>query len=143
MKIGFVVNSIGTETAHYTTTRLSMAAVNRGHEVWTMSVADFAYGPDGQVHARARGVSRPKYKSTDTFLAELKSDKARQERILVDELDVLMLRNDPSEESSREWARRAGVMFGRMATKSGVIVLNDPSGLLKAENKQYLEHFPE
>ena len=34
MRIGFVVNDVATEEAAYTTTRLAMTAVNRGHESW-------------------------------------------------------------------------------------------------------------
>ena len=36
MKIGFVVNDVLTEQTGYTTTRLGMWAVNRGHEVWVI-----------------------------------------------------------------------------------------------------------
>jgi glutathione synthase len=34
-------------------------------------------------------------------------------------------------------------MFGRLAMRHGVIVLNDPDGLAKAMNKMYFQHFPE
>jgi glutathione synthase len=55
-----------------------------------------------------------------------------------------MLRNDPaSEPSNRAWARNVGINFGRIATKHGVIVLNDPNGLSKASNKLYFQGFPE
>ena len=54
MKIGFVVNSIETELANYTTTRLAMAAVNRGHEAWLIGTGDLALDPDDHVRARAR-----------------------------------------------------------------------------------------
>ena len=43
MKIGFVVNDVRTEEAGFTTTRLGVAATNRGHEAWTISVGDLAY----------------------------------------------------------------------------------------------------
>jgi glutathione synthase len=36
MKIGFVVNDVRTEEPGYTTTRLAMAAINRGHEAWVI-----------------------------------------------------------------------------------------------------------
>ena len=39
MRVGFMVNDISTEEAGYTTCRLGMAAINRGHEVW-VSVRD-------------------------------------------------------------------------------------------------------
>ena len=61
MKIGFVVNHIETEHATYTTTRLAMAAVNRGHEAWLIGTGDLALDPDDYVRARA---GRPPRRST-------------------------------------------------------------------------------
>jgi glutathione synthase len=43
----------------------------------------------------------------------------------------------------RDWAKRSAVIFARLCLESGVIVLNDPNGLAKAETKLYLEQFPE
>jgi len=144
MRLGFVVNDIQTEEPGYTTTRLAMAALNRGHEVWVMGAGDFAYDPDENIHARARSLARKKYKSSDLFLKDLQSSKAKQERITVDDLDVLMLRNDPSADlMHRAWAQAAGITFGRVAMRHGVIVLNDPNGLSKAMNKMYFQLFPE
>ena len=60
MRIGFVVNDIATEEEGYTTTRLAMAAVNRGHEAWLIGTGDFAFDPDDYVRARARSVRRNK-----------------------------------------------------------------------------------
>lgn len=143
MKIGFVVNDIQTEEPGYTTTRLAMAAVNRGHEVWMMGAGDFAYDPDEDIHARARSVPKSKYSNSDLFLRDLKGKKAKTERITVDALDVLMLRNDPSADIvHRAWAQAAGITFGRVAMRHGVIVLNDPNGLSRAMNKMYFQLFP-
>jgi glutathione synthase len=41
MRIGFMVNDVQTEQAGYTTIRLAMSAVNRGHQVWFMGSGDF------------------------------------------------------------------------------------------------------
>ena len=54
MRIAFVVNDVMTEESGYTTTRLSMAAINRGHETWTLGVGDFVYDPCGAILAHAR-----------------------------------------------------------------------------------------
>lgn len=144
MRIGFIVNDVGTEEAGYTTTRLAMTAVNRGHETWLIGTGDLAYDPDGSIRARARSVTKKAYKSNKLFLAELQGPKARAARITVDDLDVLMLRNDPAEDRTRRsWAQTAGIMFGRAALRRGVIVLNDPDGLGKAINKMYFQLFPE
>lgn len=145
MRIGFVVNDIATEQAGYTTVRLAMSAVNRGHEVWFMGSGDFGYNTDDQVHARARTVNGKKYKMSSTFINDLQNArKSRSELITVDNLDILMLRNDPSQDVGyRSWAQSAGIIFGRAAMRRGVIVLNDPNGLSKAQNKMYFQLFPE
>ena len=144
MKIGFVVNDINTEQAGYTTTRLGMWAVNRGHEVWVMGLGDFAYDPDENIRARAYSVPKKIYKSTETYLKALQSKVRVENRITVDDLDILMLRSDPANEvGARSWAATAGINFGRIAMRHGVIVLNDPNGLAKAVNKMYFQLFPE
>jgi glutathione synthase len=121
-----------------------MAARNRGHEPWVMGAGDFAYDPDESIKARARTVPKEKYKSTEVFLRDLLGKHSVKERITVDNLDVLLLRSDPSDDTGmRAWAQSAGIIFGRMAMRRGVIVLNDPNGLAKATNKMYFQYFPE
>ena len=144
MKIGLVVNDVRTEQSGYTTTRLGVAAINKGHEVYVIGLGDFAYDPDEFIRARARTVPRKQYKSNETYLAALQSAKPMQERVTVDDLDVLMLRSDPADETGqRTWAATAGITFGRIAMRHGVVVLNDPNGLAKAVNKTYFQLFPE
>lgn len=144
MRIAFVVNDVATEQAGYTTTRLAMSAVNKGHESWTLGVGDFVYKPDGSIHAAARAVSGREYDSLQTFTAELQGDEARQEQINLDDIDVLMLRNDPSEDTAeRAWAQTTGILFGQLAAQRGTIVVNDPGNLANALNKTYFQHFPE
>lgn len=144
MKIGFLVNDIMTEQAGYTTSRLATAAVNQGHEVWVMGVGDLAYDPDDNVRGRARGVHAKKYKTSESYLRDLQGHKAITERITIDELDILLIRNDPAEDFiSRPWASTAGILFGRVALRRGVVVLNDPNGLAKAMSKMYFQGFPE
>ena len=144
MKLAFVVNDIATEEAGYTTTRLGVAAVNRGWEPWVIGVGDLAYDPDERIKARARRVPKKRYAAGPAYLRDLQGKSAIEERITVDDLDVLMLRNDPStEKGKREWAKTAAIDFGRVAMRHGVIVVNDPNGLAKAQNKMYFQTFPE
>lgn len=143
MRIGFMVNDISTEEENYTTSRLAMAALARGHEAWIMGAADFAFETDERVYASARMAPKTKYKSGKAYLTDLQGERGKVGRICVDELDVLLLRSDPATEKGRSWARTAGIEFGRLATRAGVIVLNDPNGLAKASNKMYFQLFPE
>jgi glutathione synthase len=144
MKIGFVVNDVMTEDHRYTSTRLSLSALREGHEAWVMGVGDFIYDVDGSISAHARRVPGKRYKTTETYLKALQGDDAEQERITVDDLDVLLLRNDPADDAAeRPWAQTSGILFGQLAARRGVIVLNDPFSLANAINKTYFQHFPE
>lgn len=144
MRIGFVVNDVKTEEAGYTTIRLAMAARNHGHQPWLIGVGDLAYDPDERIRARAWSVPNKKYKDGQAFLADLHGKAAVRERVTVDDLDVLMLRNVPSDDFiSRPWASGVAAEFGRVAMRRGVIVVNDPNGLAKASSKMYFQLFPE
>jgi len=143
MKIGFVINEIATELVNYSTTHMALAALKRGHEIWYIEVADFALDADEMVHAHARQPPRHNFRTAGPFLRAMQSGDARKERITVDMLDILMLRNDPSRtDPTKAWARTAPTNFARLALRHGVIVLNDPDGLSHAANKMYLEQFP-
>ena len=143
MRLGIIVNDIQTEQGDYTTSHIAMVATNLGHKVWYMGVADLAYEPDENAHGYARRVIDKKYRSTDTYLAILRGKNAITDRINLDELDILLLRNDPAGDvNTRPWARLAGINFARLAMRHGVIVLNDPDGLTHAINKMYLQTFP-
>lgn len=143
MRIGFVVNQVATEQPKYTTTRLALASVRRGHETWLMGVEDFAHESDCAVTARARRSSRKRHKDLDAYLESVRGDDGVEEQLRVDDLDVLFLRNDPAEDSvDRPWAVAAGVLFGQLAASRGVLVVNDPFSLANAVNKTYFQHFP-
>jgi glutathione synthase len=143
MRLGLVCNDCATEEAGYTTTRLGLKAVEMGHEVWLMGVGDFASDPDDSVRAWARAARERSYPSSAEYLDAVQGDDARVERITIDDLDVLFLRNDPAADlGTRPWAQSAGFVFGQRAAGRGVIVLNDPSSLASAINKMYFEHFP-
>lgn len=144
MRIGFVVNDVQTEQAAFTTTRLAMAAVNMGHESFILGVGDFIYAPDGSIHANAHTATQSSYKSLETFIQEVQRTDSRKQTIGMDELDVLMLRNDPAEDAvERPWAQTCAILFASMAAAKGVLVLNDPENLSRALNKTYFQQFPE
>ncbi len=145
MNIGFVVNDVATEKPQYTTTRLAKAAATRGYQTWLIGVGDLAHDPDGTVSARARGPKSGKnYRSLTSFLDDVQNGEGVTERICVDDLDVLMLRNDPADDANdRPWAQASGILFGQLAARRGVLVVNDPVHLADAINKTYFQHFPE
>jgi glutathione synthase len=96
------------------------------------------------VHATALGPRNEHYESPEELLEELQGEEARRERIAFDDLDVLMLRNDPVEDAEqRPWAQTSGILFGKLAVSRGVLVVNDPQHLAEAINKTYFQHFPD
>lgn len=144
MKIGFVVNDVMTEQSGFTTTRLAMSAVNMGHESFLLGVGDFIYAPDGSIQAHVRSANGGKYESLKEYLGKVQDKEVPSQRISLDDLDVLLLRNDPSDDATdRPWAQTTGILFGQLAASRGVIVLNDPFSLANALNKTYFQHFPE
>lgn len=142
MKIGFVINDYETELSSYTTTHLALQAAQMGHESYYISMEDFAYTPDEKMGAHARKAPDKNFRSEKVF----KKAAFDSEKTLIDssELDVLMLRNDPSADlEERPWAQYAGIIFGQLAKRDGTLVLNDPETLANATNKMYFQYFPE
>nr|WKN38931.1 glutathione synthetase [Tunicatimonas sp. TK19036] len=143
MKIGFIVNDIATEIHTYTTVNLAFQAMQMGHEAFLIGVGELVYLPDGHMAANAHRVEEG-VKSTEAMLKDMQDPKAERVKITSENLDVLFIRNDPSDDrETRPWAQNAGVIFGKIAMLQGVIVLNHPNSLHDALNKMYFQHFPE
>jgi len=143
MRIAFFVNDVASEVDEYTTTRLARAAAQGGHEVWYVGVGDVEHGEsDGQLVARAHAAEFDKDDTLESFMGRIKERTA--ERIVMDDLDALFLRNDSIEDQQeRPWASPLGVVFGQSLKARGVTVVNDPITLTRATSKLYLEEFPE
>jgi glutathione synthase len=106
-------------------------------------VGDLNYDADEHIRAYARGASRRLYKSSALFLKDIQGKTAERARITLDDLDVVLLRNDPAQDAvTRPWASQSGILFGRLVTRTGAVVLNDPNGLAKATSKMYFQAFP-
>jgi glutathione synthase len=142
MNIAFFVNDVTTEKPDFSTTRLALAAVRRGHDVWYLDANDLSYQPDEHLSARARCVPGNSVDSRNDLIAQAQSSE-KPMQLVFDDLHVLMLRNDPADDfQTRSWAPPFGVIFGEMAAERGVLVLNDPRGLSRALNKLYFQDFP-
>ena len=144
MRLGFVINDIATEKPEYTTIKLAVAAVARGHEVWLLGVGDLAYRPDGSIAATGYSPAAEHYDDGEALLTELRGDSAERRSVSFDGMDVLMLRNDPAADLvDRPWAQTSALLFGQIAAQRGTLVVNDPEHLALAINKTYFQHFPE
>ena len=143
MQIAFFVNDMEREFPGYTTTVLAYEAHSRGHVVCYVTPDDFLLTPDDQLHVHGRFLPKKKFKDREEFFKELRSVGGKTRQLDVDEIDVLMLRSDPSlDAQAMPWAAEVGILFGREAAKRGVLVVNDPDSLSKAINKLYFQSFP-
>ncbi len=144
MKICFVLNNVESETNGTSIALMSMAH-ERGHEVYAMGVGDFSFHHDAPISINATTVPKEtKYKSPAKFLKALQGKKAVKKKIDSTSLDVLFIRNNPTEEKGRAWAEQAGVAFGRMVQQQDILVLNDAYALSHAFiDKLYFEELPQ
>jgi glutathione synthase len=150
VNIAFLVNDVSTERPLYSTTQMAMEAVARGHDVWYFGVGEFSHTHDDPygdpycdvVCANARQAPQRRHRKPEAFLEAVQEATPQPLRVAPAGLDVLVLRNDIAQDIERPWAQWAGVLFGQLAVRRGVIVVNDPYGLAQAMNKLYLLHFP-
>jgi glutathione synthase len=143
VRLALLVNDVATEVDEYTTTRLARAAAQGGHEVWYVGVGDLELGQDdGQLVARAHRAELADGDTLETFMERIKDRDVH--RVVMDDLDALFLRNESIDElHARPWASPLGAVFGQMLKHRRVTVVNDPSSLVRATSKLYLEEFPE
>ena len=143
MRIAFFVNSIEDESPNFSTTALALAALSRGHDICYVTPEGFVLRTDDSLSVWGRVLPASSYKKTETLYKDLAGDKAKAQSFDIGEIDVLFLRNDPSQDANeRPWAANIGVIFGRMAAQRGTLVVNDPDGLAQAQNKLYFQDFP-
>ncbi|NNE76032.1 MAG: ATP-grasp domain-containing protein [Pricia sp.] len=142
MKIAFIINDHATEKPNFTTPALGYAAYKRDHEVFFIGIGELAYTSGGHFSARSKTIKGANFKSQETFFKALQKEDFT--KITSEDLDVLFLRNDPSDEiNERDWAQNAAFIFGGIAMNDKVLVINHPSSLAGAVNKMYFQHFPE
>ncbi|NEN21938.1 ATP-grasp domain-containing protein [Cryomorpha ignava] len=142
MKIAFIINDHSTEQPNYTTAAIGYAAYKRDNDVYFIGIGELAYASNGHFSARCKTIKGSTFKSQETFFKAMQKEEFS--RITSEDLDVLFLRNDPSDEiNDRDWAQNAAFIFGGIAVNDKVLVINHPSSLASAVNKMYFQHFPE
>ncbi|MCA5004889.1 glutathione synthase [Sphingobacterium sp. WQ 366] len=142
MRIAFLINQTHKEEANFTTTKMALHALGRGHIIMYIGLADFIYVDDTQIDAHVREIQpHEQFKNNEEFLDRLK--KIDKQRVSMLDVDVLWLRFDPvMDMHNRPWAPAMGLQFAQLLKKLGRFVVNDPDELIQASNKLYLENFP-
>ncbi|MEM0516814.1 MULTISPECIES: glutathione synthase [Aequorivita] len=144
MKICFVISDIKTEACG-TTVVILKKAHERGHKVYVMSVGDFIFHRDENISLRCKKIpASVKGESVEEFWEQVQDDKLKAKAVPSTDMDVVFLRNNPTEETSdRHWAEHSGIAFARMIQQSGVLVLNDAFAMSHAFiDKLYFEELP-
>jgi len=144
MKICFVISDLATEPVG-TSVVLMKKAHERGHTLYVMGVGEFVFHHDAPMSMRCTKVkTNLEYSSAEEFWIQVKEDDRKRKLITSKDLDVLFLRNNPTEESDdRQWAEHSGIAFARMIQQEGVLVLNDAFAMSHAYiDKLYFEELP-
>ncbi|HEX7597553.1 MAG TPA: glutathione synthase [Polyangia bacterium] len=139
MRLCFVVNSVKTQRPTYTTAHLALAAHRRGHEVALVSVDALSHADDSKILGEVVRVAEPQRNMAGlvrTLLA------APREPVCLNDFDVIFLRNNPHVTDGAAGRFNPAIEFGRHLKQSGVMVVNDPDGLIRAGSKMYLAGFP-
>ncbi|MGB6150607.1 MAG: glutathione synthase [Pricia sp.] len=144
MKICFVISDLKKEYAGTSVTMMEKA-FDRGHDTYLMEVGGFNFVHGAPVEVRCKKVPESlKYESLNDFLVQLKDDKVVWNTFSSNELDVLFVRNNPTEEPmDRHWAEHSGLAFARAIQQQGVLVLNDANAMAHSFiDKMYFEELP-
>tara|TARA_R100000935_G_scaffold58415_2_gene95338 strand:+ start:11036 stop:12088 length:1053 start_codon:yes stop_codon:yes gene_type:complete len=144
MKICFVISDIATEPVG-TSVVLMKKAHERGHTLYVMGVGDFVFHHDAPMSMRCKQVKKNlEYTTAEEFWTQVQEDTRKRKVITSEDLDVLFLRNNPTEETDdRHWAEHSGIAFARMIQQQGVLVLNDAFAMSHAFiDKLYFEELP-
>src|SRR3546814_13811317 len=106
---------------------LAHEAVRRVHRVCYITPGDFVLTPDNILRIHARFAPEKKGRSFVEFFKGMEAVADKTEAIDISEVEVLMLRSDPSlAAQAHPWAEDLGIVFGRAAATRGVLVLNAP-----------------
>ncbi len=143
MRVCFVVNAVRTQRLTYTTLHLAYEAYRRSHEVHVAGIDAFSYSDDDQVLAHTVSLPADTHSSAKKFWRALTAEDAPQAEISHNQFDVVFLRNNPATVGEGGDRFNPALGFGRRLKRSGVMVVNDPDGLLRAGSKMYLAGFPE
>jgi glutathione synthase len=132
MKLLFVVNSIPDVVPTMTTAMLIRGAAERGDEVFVCGVDQLELSVDGRL--RALAAKAPRSASPAELCTALRA--APVEAVDVEDCGAWLLRTNPARDTAG--AHGPALNLARAARERGVVVLNDPDGLVRAQSKLYL-----
>lgn len=138
MRLLVVVNDPADVQPGQTTAMLVHRAAWREHEVSVCGVGDLGLDPDGRLLVRARRVVAGEDRAA--VLGQL--SEAAPVTVGEDALDAILLRTNPARDAEREWLHEGALTLTAIARDHGVVVVNDPVGLVRGVSKIYLSTLP-
>jgi glutathione synthase len=142
MRVCFVVNNVRTQRPTYTTLHLAFAAYRRGHDVAFASVDALSQGEATDIIGNLVRPRAGRLRDVAAYGKALTSADALHEDARLTDFDVVFLRNNPNTGAKEGDTFNPAIDFGRRLKQFGVMVVNDPDGLLRAGSKMYLAGFP-
>jgi glutathione synthase len=120
----------------------AFAAHRRGHDVAFVSLDGLSHGDDSGVLGNVVRPRRGRLKDAAAYSKALTVDGALREDARLNDFDVIFLRNNPHVGSTDSDRFNPAIEFGRRLKQAGVMVVNDPDGLARADSKMYVAGFP-
>ena len=140
MRFVFLVNDVVHIEAKQTTAMLIAEASRQGYEVLVCGVTDLSCSKEGEPVAWARKLSMRSYPSLETLVHQIAITEAKE--VHLTDVDVFMIRTNPARDQSRQWAHSLALRLTVWCKERGVLVINDPFGLMRASSKLYLLEMP-
>jgi len=137
MKLVVAVNRLSEVTPTQTTAMLIAEAARRSHDVYVVDAGEVGVDDDARLVARGRKV--PAVESTTALVSTLMS--ADDESLALEAGDVVLVRTNPGRDA-RPWAQATLLEALHLASDRGVLVLNEPSGLMAAKSKLFCLRLP-
>jgi glutathione synthase len=142
MRVCFVVNNVRTQRPTYTTLHLAFAASRRGHDVAFVSVDALSQGEGSDILGDLVRPRAGRLRDATAYAKAITAADAPHEEARLTDFDVVFLRNNPNAGTKEADTFNPAIDFGRRLKHYGVMVVNDPDGLLRAGSKMYLAGFP-
>ena len=126
MKLGIITNTLSTRNDGLTTHDIAFTALQRGHEVYMMSVYDL-YSDGKNIFANARVIKKKGIETRVDLTRNLKNFP--EDKLCLNNLDVLMLRHKHEPGDKGESFHKTAREYAFHLQELGVFVFNDPKFL--------------
>jgi glutathione synthase len=130
MRIAIAITRAASVDETWTTVHLARAALSAGHSVRFVEPWDYEVDARGQLVARAHAFDPPVIEAHE-LVAQLRNRRARRCYVDVAGVDLMLVRASPLDPTL--------LAFLQLAEERGVVVINEPRGMLAVAHKAWLQ----